>query len=193
MDLRFRWGNDGNGRYVAWGVVIVSAVVVFQVRGQDPLSFVYPAIAEFGRVVRLPEAAHQPRDGSRIVVDATRGGPPDAVNPAIEKVARFVNIYAGAGRHPASAEIVVVLHGDATLGGLKHSDYRTHCGVSSNPNLALIRDLHNAGVEFYVCGQALSGKGVRPSEVDASVHVAVSALTTLVNLQHDGFAYIPLH
>ena len=53
-----------------------------------------PSIADYGKVVRLPNAVQQPREGSRIVVDVTKGGEADKLNPAIEKVCRFVNIYA---------------------------------------------------------------------------------------------------
>ena len=60
--------------------------------------YINPAIAEYGKVVKLPNATHQPRNGSKIVVDVTKGGEPDKLNPAIEKVARFVNIYRGAGK-----------------------------------------------------------------------------------------------
>jgi len=52
--------------------------------------------------------------------------------------------------------------------------------------------LHEAGVEIYVCGQSLIGKGGKPEEVVVFSDVAVSALTTLVNLQADGYAYVPL-
>ena len=65
-------------------------------------------------------------------------------------------------------------------------------GVEKNPNLDLLHQLHEAGVEIYVCGQSLVSQGQRPEEVAVFVDVAVSALTSLVNLQADGYSYIPL-
>ncbi len=48
-------------------------------------TFTNPAIERYGKVVRLPDAVQQPRAGTRLVVDVTAGGPPDTLNPAIEK------------------------------------------------------------------------------------------------------------
>ena len=85
--------------------------------------YLNPAIANYGKVVRLPNATQQPRDGSKLVVDVTGGGDSNKLNPAIEKVARFVNIYQGAGENPVKVDIAVVLHGEATLTVLNADAY----------------------------------------------------------------------
>ena len=159
---------------------------------QPKLKYVHPQIQKYGKVVQLPTAAQQPRDGSKFVVDITKGGDPEKLNGAIEKVARFVNIYAGAGEKPANAKIAVVLHGDTTLAALNDAAYAKKFGTDSNPNLPCIEILKKAGVEFFVCGQSLISKGGRPEQVADNVSVAVSALTSLVNLQADGYSYLPM-
>lgn len=151
-----------------------------------------PVIKEYGKVIALPNAQQQPRAGSKFVVDITKGSEVDQLNPAIEKIARYVNIYAGAGHAPAEANIAVVLHGDATLSILNSVAYARKFDVKDNPNLKCIAQLRQAGVTFYVCGQSLIGKGSQPDDVSQHCQVAVSALTALVNLQTDGYAYIPL-
>ncbi|MCR9115348.1 MAG: DsrE family protein [bacterium] len=158
----------------------------------EEAKYTTPAVEGFGKVVQLADAAQQPRAGSRMVVDLTKGGADDELNSSLEKVARYVNIYAGAGKKPATVKIAVVLHGDATLLALQNAAYASRFKTSENPNLALMQKLRASGVEFFVCGQSLIGKGAAVSEVDDSVQVAVSALTALVNLQTDGYAYIPL-
>ncbi|QDV47762.1 DsrE/DsrF-like family protein [Stieleria neptunia] len=152
----------------------------------------YPTIKGHGSVVRLPQAAHQPRSGTKLLVDVTRGGDPGKLNAAIEKVAKYVNIYAGAGAEPAEVQIAVVFHGDATLTVLNSDAYATNFEVKSNPNLDLLHRLHESGVELYVCGQSLISKGSDPRDVAVFVDTAVSALTAVVNLQADGYAYLPL-
>lgn len=151
-----------------------------------------PVIANYGKVVRLPKAVQQPRDGSRIVVDVTTGGEPDKLNPAIEKVCRFVNIYAAAGQQSAAVDIAVVLHGETTLTILNTDAYVTRFKTTTNPNLDCLAELHKAGVKIMVCGQSLISKGGNPDDVIETADVAVSALTALVNLQADGYAYVPL-
>ena len=161
-------------------------------KADDAVNDSTPVIEGYGKVVHLADASHQPRDNSRIVVDVTKGGEPGELNSGIEKVARFVNIYHGAGKKPATVRIVIVLHGDATLTALNGDAYAERFGTKDNPNFDCLHKLHEAGVEIYVCGQSLISKGGKPDETLVFVDVAVSALTSLVNLQADGYAYIPL-
>lgn len=153
---------------------------------------VAPGIDGYGEVQPFPNAAEQPRPDSRIVVDITQGGPKDKINPAIEKLARFVNIYAKAGKTPTKVQIAVVLHGDATQVALSDEVYGQKFGVPTNPNLPVVRILRQHQVELLVCGQALTRKGFDPATVGPEISVAVSGLTALVNKQQDGYAYIPL-
>lgn len=159
---------------------------------RQPADEMNPVIGNFGGVVPLPDAAQQPRPASKLVIDLTRGGPPGSLNPGVEKIARFVNIYGGAGARPATASMAVVLHGDATLCVLNDEAYAAKFGTDGNPNLACIEAAHEAGVEIYVCGQSLIKKGGQPEDVAGFADVAVSALTSLVNLQADGYAYVPV-
>ena len=158
----------------------------------DETQFINPAIEDYGKVVNLPDAAHQPRAGSQIVVDVTKGGDRDQLNTAIEKVCRYVNIYAGAGKETAKVEIAVVLHDDATLAALSDNAYAARFGTEGNPNLDCLSAQKGASVKVCVCGQSLINKGEKPSEVSPQADVAVSALTALVNLQADGYSYVPM-
>jgi hypothetical protein len=94
--------------------------------------------------------------------------------------------------------MAIILHGPATKAALKddaiekHSNpYARSQGATKNPNLELMRQLTKAGVEIYVCGQALAHHGYGTDEVAPDVTVAVSAATVNINLQMDGYAYIP--
>lgn len=151
-----------------------------------------PVIEGYGAVVQLAGAAHQPRNGAKICVDMTRGGDPAELNPGIQQLAKYVNIYRGAGEQPADVKMAVVLHGDATLTILNGDAYRRHFGTKENPNFDLLHQLHEAGVEFSVCGQSLIRKGAKPDDVVVFTDTAVSALTAIVNLQADGYLYVPL-
>lgn len=158
----------------------------------QPRATAHPAIAEHGAVVQLADAAQQPRSGTKLLVDLTVGGDPRQLNAGFEKVAKYLNIYAGAGAEPTEVQIAVVIHGDATLTVLNPDAYADEFKTTSNPNLKLMQQLHEAGVELYVCGQSLISKGSEPEDVAVFVETAVSALTAVVNLQSDGYAYLPL-
>ncbi len=152
----------------------------------------YPAIANHGGVVQLPTAAQQPRAGTKLLVDLTSGSNADKLNDGLEKVAKFVNLFAGGGAKPAEVRIAVVFHGDATLAVLNPEAYAAKFHTDGNPNLKLLQQLSDSGVDLYVCGQSLISKGSEPSDVAMFVKTAVSALTTVVNLQADGYAYLPI-
>ena len=149
-------------------------------------------IANDGTVVQLPDARHQPRPGTQICIDVTAGGNRGELNPALKKVVKYVTIYEGAGKNPADVSISVVLHGDATLVALNDDAYAKQFGTTDNPNFDCLHELHEAGVEILVCGQSLIGKGAKPEDVVVFADTAVSALTAIVNLQADGYAYVPI-
>ncbi|WP_236621495.1 DsrE family protein, partial [Rhodopirellula sallentina] len=152
----------------------------------------FPLIDGHGSVVRLPDAIHQPRSGAKLMVDITSGSDPAKLHPAIQYVAKFANIYAGAGKEPVDAKIAVVLHGGGTLTVLNDEAYAKKFNVDANPNLELLHLLHEAGVELCVCGQSLNAAGYDSMDTVVFVDTAVSALTAVVNLQADGFSYVPL-
>ena len=66
-------------------------------------------------------------------------------------------------------------------------------GTDTNPNLPVLRDLQKAGVEVFVCGQALHYKGFKESDVAKDITVALAALTVVVNRQTDGYAHVPVN
>lgn len=151
-----------------------------------------PKIAKYGKVSLLSNASMQPQADTQIVVDVTAGGPSGKLFPSIEKLARFVNIYHAAGQKSHSVDLAVVLHGNATLAALNDDAYSHQFNTKGNPNLDCLHELHENGVQIYVCGQSLISAGHKPDEVVVFVDVAVSALTSLANLQKDGFSYVPL-
>ncbi|MEM9587434.1 MAG: DsrE family protein [Planctomycetota bacterium] len=151
-----------------------------------------PLIAGHGAVVQLPQAVHQPRDGAKLLIDITQGGDHKKLLPSIERIVKYANLYHAAGAKPASARFAVVFHGDATLAVLNPDAYARRFKTEGNPNLDLLHQLHEAGVQLSVCGQSLISKGSKPEDVAVFIDTAVSALTAVVNHQADGYAYVPI-
>lgn len=152
----------------------------------------YPLISGYGGIVRVPNAAESVRKGTKVVFDVTADANPTAVNKGIERAARLLNLAAAAGLKTSDVQITIVLHGDATKSALEDDFYKARFQTDQNPNLALIRELKKAGVELFVCGQALNYKGFPLSTVAKEVSVADAALSVMVNRQLDGFAYLPV-
>jgi len=154
---------------------------------------VSPIIPGHGGVIPRPRAVDPLQPGARVVFDVTADAKPAVIHKGLDRVARLLNLYGAAGLTARDVQITVVLHGDATRAALTDAAYKTHCDVDANPNLPLIQQLQNAGVEILVCGQALSYKGFADNEVTESISIATAALTVVINRQSKGYALIPVH
>lgn len=110
----------------------------------------------------------------RVLIDAHEGETTTTgINRRLDAAARAVNLYALAKVPPDNLEVAVVVHGKA------------------NPDAAVITQLRRAGVEIYVCGQALGHQGHAVADVRGDIRVALSAMTKLVELQAAGYGLIP--
>ena len=191
----------------SWGLKSLEPVVQQQLAMRDagtnkatPISpkeekpmLVYPRIKTAGGVyalatsVTMPAADHE----YRLVIDATSGEVTEAgINRRLEIAARAVNLYALAGVRADQLKLAVVIHGKATPAVLADVSYQKKFG-KPNPNTALIAELHKAGVRISLCGQAMIHAGFTMSDVHEDVRVELSAMTTLAELQADGYQLIP--
>lgn len=152
----------------------------------------FPIIPKHGGVLPRPKAVEQPRAGAKVVFDATADAKPADVNKGLDRVARLLNLYGVAGLKAQDVTITIVLHGEATKSVLNDAAYQARFQVAENPNLLLIRELQQAGVEVLVCGQALNYKSFPDGEVAEGIPIAAAALTVVINKQTDGYSYIPV-
>jgi len=154
---------------------------------------IFPLIPNVGGVVPMPRAAEQPRKGAKLVIDITADSEAGEVNKGLKRAALVLNLYGSAGLKASDVKIVIVFHGKATKCVLSDEAYKAKVGTEKNPNLPVIRDLRKAGVEFFVCGQALNYSGFKQPDVAKDITVALSAVTLIVNRQADGHAFLPVH
>ncbi len=150
-------------------------------------------IQNFGKSHKLPEAAVQPDPNLvyKMVFDITsQAGEPGKVNPGFNHVARAINVFEDAGYPPDKLQLVAVVHSKATELVLKNEQYRQKFS-QENPNLDLITQLKQAGVEIYLCGQSLVDHGYERNMIAPEVRLALSALTVLSTYQLRGFALMP--
>ncbi len=153
-----------------------------------------PTIHGYGRIHYLPDAAYKPQPGQtyKIVFALTKAPKaPSDVNPSLDHVARTVNLYVAAGVPLSHLKFVAVASGGATALAVDNAAYRARFGVD-NPNRRLIRELRAAGVDVAVCGQAVAEHHFKYSQVAHNVTLALSALTTVTTLEHQGYALMKL-
>jgi intracellular sulfur oxidation DsrE/DsrF family protein len=112
------------------------------------------------------------------------------VNPILTAAARYINTLAKVGVPAANRKIAVVFHQGATPAILKNDEFRKRNNGQDNPNIAIIQALKKAGVEFHVCGQAVLGAKIDPSDIQPEIQVDLWALTTIINMELRGYVRI---
>lgn len=148
----------------------------------------FPVVDGFGGIYEIPGSTNPGSDiHYKIVIDLkTRQPEKEAVNPGLNNVARMMNLHGLGGVKKENLSVTVVVHGPATETILNYDGYRRKNGVD-NPNIALIDALEAAGAEVVVCGQSLLGRGLPQTEVNSEVEIALSMLTAVTELQHNGY------
>jgi Uncharacterized conserved protein len=177
-------------RILGGAVLGLAALGVVSTASAADVKWSYPAIAGYGPVHVWPDVTMKPSPGEtyKAVFDVTKPSKkPGKVSPALTHVARAVNVFAAAKVPLDHLKFVVIVHGKATPIILNDKAYRAKYGVA-NPNLKIIAALRKAGVKVLVCGNALADMKFDPQEVNPDVKVALSALSTLVILEDQGYA-----
>ena len=153
-----------------------------------------PTIVGAGKIHPMPQAAYLPdRQATYKVVFSLShfGAKPTEVSPSLEHVARAVNLYVNAGVPLSHLKFVAIAAGPATPIALNDAQYRKKYGVA-NPNLAVIAQLRKAGVDVAVCAQAVAEHDFQYDLWDKQVTLALSELTTITELEQQGYALLPL-
>ena len=110
--------------------------------------------------------------------------------PMLPFVAKYMNTLANLGVPKKNRKIAVVMHQGSGLIGLKNDEFKARHGGKDNPNIELIRQLHEAGVTFHLCGQGVLAREVDESDLLDEIQVDYWALTTLIELGRQGYVVL---
>jgi intracellular sulfur oxidation DsrE/DsrF family protein len=186
-------GEKNMRRIVVLIAIVAAAVTALPAVAADEMSS-SPAIEGYGKMHPLPKAAYQPDPSAiyKVVFAMTAASKaPEEINPAIERVARAVNLYVSAGVPLSHLKFVAVAYGQATSIALDDAHYKSTYGIT-NPNLPVIARLRKAGVDVSVCGQAVLEHKYLYDWIDPSVTLSLSAITTITLLESKGYHLMPL-
>ena len=144
------------------------------------------AAKDFPGAKELPD----PKTDYKVVFSVGAKVKDDEVHPTLKMIGLYLNTLAHNGVPASHRHIAAVFHqggGDAVLA---NDVYKARHNGIVNPNVAMLHELKQAGVELRVCGQGLLGKKVDPKDVLPDVQVDLWAMTTMVNLQLRGYVRI---
>ena len=149
-------------------------------------------LAGFNAAKDIPGAKElpDPNVDYKVVFSVAANAKPDEIHPTLKTIALYLNTLAHNGVPANHRHIAAVFHqggGDAVLA---NEVYKARHNGMDNPNVAMLHELKQAGVELRVCGQGLLGKKLEPSQVLPGVQVDLWAMTTMVNLQLRGYVRV---
>jgi len=111
------------------------------------------------------------------------------VSPLINTAARYLNMHVTAGVSFQNLKVAMVIHGSASDDILNNKEYQQKYGID-NPNLPLLEALSAKGAQIILCGQTAAYRNISKNEIAPQVHIALSAMTALVQLQNDNYRLI---
>lgn len=154
-----------------------------------PVPGVDPAI-DFPNEHEMPD----PSLVYKIVFDITKESPKvDDVNPGLTAIASYFNTLAKGGVPADHRKFVVVFHQGSTEFALNSAAYKARKDGHDNPNIALIHNMKQAGIDFRVCGQGVIAKKIDVATIQPDVQVDQWALTTITTLQLRGYVRVQLN
>ncbi|MEQ9090221.1 MAG: DsrE family protein [Balneola sp.] len=167
---------------ITFFVVLIFSVVALAQKGANPI------IKNFGTIYEIEGAVNpDPEIEYKIVVDLkTLQRDKESINPGLNNVARMLNLHGLGGVKSENLNVVVAIHGGATDVILNNEAYQRKYELD-NPNLKLIDELKEAGVELYVCGQSLLARNYEHEEVNRQIKIGLSMLTVVTTYMHKGY------
>lgn len=147
-----------------------------------------PIVKNFGTIYEIENAVLPYQDREyKIVIDLKNlQTNKNSINAGLNNVARMMNLHGLGGVKPENLHVAVAIHGGATEIILNNEAYKKK-NNTNNPNLELIKELKEAGVELYVCGQSLIGRNYDQDEVNKDVKIGLSMLTVVTSYMLDGY------
>ena len=126
----------------------------------------------------------------KVIFDVSKSsGDKSVINKYIVTAARYLNMHANEGMKKEQLKAAVTIHGAAWQDVLNNDAYKEKYGVD-NPNLELINQLSEAGVDIILCGQTAGYRGLDKDNVIPNVKFALSAMTALLQYQSNGYIYM---
>jgi intracellular sulfur oxidation DsrE/DsrF family protein len=156
--------------------------------------WVYPVIKGYGGVHPRPDLPAGTTVGTdyKVIADVAQGDNDHTrVSGSLVRLARLVNLMEYAEVPRAHVHIAAVIEGEAGYAAFSNASYRERFHVD-NPNLPLLRELRQAGVELMVCSQAMAENGLVDSDISPDVQITLSALTDFAVYGARGYSYLQL-
>lgn len=173
-------------------VVLVYFSLILSGLNAQPM--LHPAIKNFGAMYDVPFGKDKPDPSLeyKIIVDmGEKMEAPGVLYNPLEHISRMYNLHIYGGIPKEKLHVAVAIWGPSISVVMDNEAYKKKYGVD-NPNLQIIREMKEAGIHIYACGQSVSKFGIDPVHVNPDVEISVSRFTTVSTHQMKGYAVFHL-
>jgi len=178
-----------NGRFMIQRLIFFFWAMIFIVNENFAQTAQFPIVKGFGGIYEIPEATERPDPNGefKIIIDLVSAAEdPRQINRMVDNIARMMNLHGIGGVAKENLKVKVAVHGGAIFSILDDGNYEKLYGVK-NPNLPVYEALKSVGVEFYICGQSLIARDMKPDDMWEGAAMALSMLTTLTKYVPQGY------
>jgi len=185
--MRYERVNMKN-TYQLYLLLAIFSTTSFGVVAQTPAN---PIISDYGTIYGLEKSLQPDKNKKYKIVIDLKGANDNFNQPnkSLINVARMLNLYGAAGVPKENLKVAVAVHYTATPTILNNVGYQKKYGVD-NPNIELIKQLKDAGVNIYVCGQSLVSRKYSFEDVNTDVTTALSMLTVVTEHAMEGYSLL---
>ncbi|HNR06142.1 MAG TPA: DsrE family protein [Saprospiraceae bacterium] len=154
----------------------------------------HPAIKNFGAMYDVPFGKDKPDPSIdyKIIVDlGEKMEAPGQLYAPLEHISRMYNLHIYGGIPKNQLHVAVAIWGPSIAVVMDNETYKKKYGVD-NLNLQILREMKEAGIHIYGCGQSVAKFGLDPVHVNPDVEISISRFTTVSTHQMHGYAVFHL-
>jgi intracellular sulfur oxidation DsrE/DsrF family protein len=148
-----------------------------------------PVIKDYGTVYEVPFVTDKPipKRNYKIAIEVGEKMESDSILfKPLNDVARMYNLHVMEGVPQKKIHIAVVIYHTASWVALNNEAYHKKYGVN-NPNIKMIQQMADAGIEFFICGQSMMKAKIKPEDINPNIIVTLSRLTKMSALETEGY------
>ena len=155
-------------------------------------TIIHPVIKNYGGLAEIPFPVEKLDSTKQYKIVVELGEKLDdntKVHEALDWVSRMYNAHIYGGVPQKNLHIAVVLYSKATLIALTNDAFKTRLSVNKNANIAAIKEMKEAGIDFYACGQSVQFAKIDPETIIPEVKIEISRFTAISTLGMNGYVH----
>ena len=151
-----------------------------------------PVFDGFGMWAPIENELPTPTDQTfKVIYDMSDAAPEGRVHPRVDSAARFINMMVTEGVPQENLNFALVAHGPSMWDLTTQEAFERKYPGRENTSASAVVEMAEAGVEFYICGQAAAWHGIRNEDLLPGVTMALSQPIATTILHNRGYQNVP--